>query len=58
MKNRHNDVLQPIRAIPFIFSADSFGAGGFSTLRNCPSIQRGAYITTKRVVTYAPPAEK
>jgi len=32
MKNGHNDVLRPIRAIPFILNADSFLAGGFSTL--------------------------
>ena len=35
MRNGHNDMFQPIRAIPFVFSTDSFLAGGFSTLR-CP----------------------
>ena len=35
MKNRHNDMLDPIRAIPFVFSTNSFLASGFSTLR-CP----------------------
>jgi len=35
MKNGHIDSFQPIRAIPFVFSTNSFFAGGFSTLR-CP----------------------
>jgi hypothetical protein len=33
MKNGHIDSFQPIRAIPFVFSTNSFFAGGFSTLR-------------------------
>jgi hypothetical protein len=33
MKNGHNDVLEPIGAIPFLFSTRSFLANGFSTLR-------------------------
>jgi hypothetical protein len=33
MKNGHNDTLEALRAIPFIFNADSFGAAGFSRLR-------------------------
>jgi len=31
MKNGHNDMLEPIRAIPFVFSTTSFLASGFST---------------------------
>ena len=34
MKNGHNDTLEALRAIPFIFNADSFGAAGFSRLRS------------------------
>jgi hypothetical protein len=33
MKNGHNDVLAPIRAIPFVFSTNSDLASGFSRLR-------------------------
>jgi hypothetical protein len=33
MKNGHNDMLEPIGAIPFLFSTRSFLANGFSTLR-------------------------
>jgi hypothetical protein len=33
MKNGHNDILEPIGAIPFVFSTRSFLANGFSTLR-------------------------
>jgi hypothetical protein len=33
MKNGHNDMLEPIGAIPFVFSTSSFLANGFSTLR-------------------------
>jgi len=33
MKNGHNDMLEQIRAIPFVFSTASFCASGFSRLR-------------------------
>jgi len=33
MKNGHNDMMEPIRAIPFVFSTSSFLANGLSTLR-------------------------
>ena len=33
MKNGQDAVLEPIRAIPFVFSISSFLANGFSTLR-------------------------
>ena len=33
MKNGHSDVQEPIRAIPFNFSASTFWGGDFSSLR-------------------------
>jgi hypothetical protein len=44
MKNGHIDSFQPIRAIPFVFSTNSFFAGGFSTLRLVP-----IFRTSRRV---------
>jgi len=48
MKNGHNDMLPPIRAIPFFFSMSSFSASGFSTLRvsfrKNPALLRSAQL--------------
>jgi hypothetical protein len=33
MNNGHNDMLNAVRSIPFVFSTSSFLASGFSTLR-------------------------
>jgi hypothetical protein len=33
MNNGHNDVVQAIRSVPFVFSSSSFLATGFSRLR-------------------------
>jgi hypothetical protein len=49
MKNGHNDMLEPIGAIPFLFSTSSFLAHGFSTLRFLGDKDRRAADPEKRV---------
>jgi hypothetical protein len=51
MKNGHIDSFQPIRAIPFVFSTNSFFAGGFSTLRLFPTHSRHPQACKRRCVT-------
>ena len=47
MKNGHNAVLQPSRAVPFIFNATSSWQVGFSTLRPF-TLQRRIHLDNKR----------
>jgi hypothetical protein len=49
MKNGHNDMLEAIGAIPFVFSTKSFLANGFSTLRVfSPITHKGRSCTSRR----------